>query len=108
MGNSSQGQDQFSATPVAPAAPAAPVAPAPAPVAPAPAPVAPAPVAEAAAAALISRTTAYRYFPNQTSLLVAAHPETVAVSLLPPGVGDDVEKRLLAAVKAFLEKALEP
>ena len=58
-------------------------------------------VAEAAAAALISRTTAYRYFPNQTSLLVAAHPETVAVSLLPPGVGDDVEKRLLAAVKAF-------
>ena len=42
-------------------------------------------VAEAAAAALISRTTAYRYFPNQTSLLVAAHPETAAVSLLPPG-----------------------
>ena len=58
-------------------------------------------VAEAAAAALISRTTAYRYFPNQTSLLVAAHPETAAVSLLPPGVGDDVEERLLAAVKAF-------
>jgi len=64
-------------------------------------------VAEAAAAALISRTTAYRYFPNQTSLLVAAHPETAAVSLLPPGVGDDVEKRLLAAVKAFLDLIID-
>ena len=28
-------------------------------------------VAEAATAALVSRTTAYRYFPNQTALLVA-------------------------------------
>ena len=31
----------------------------------------------------ISRTTAYRYFPNQRSLLVAAHPETRRASLLP-------------------------
>ena len=58
-------------------------------------------VAEAAAAALISRTTAYRYFPNQKALLVAAHPETAAVSLLPPDTGDDVEERLREAVKAF-------
>ena len=58
-------------------------------------------VAEAAAAALISRTTAYRYFPNQKALLVAAHPETAASSLLPPGVGGGAEDRLLAAVKVF-------
>ena len=32
-------------------------------------------VEAAAAAASISRATAYRYFPNQHSLLVAAHPE---------------------------------
>jgi AcrR family transcriptional regulator len=58
-------------------------------------------VAEAAEAALISRTTAYRYFPNQTALLVAAHPETAATSLLPPGIGDGAEDRLAAVVKAF-------
>ena len=33
-------------------------------------------VEEAAAAASISRTTAYRYYPNQPALVVAAHPET--------------------------------
>jgi AcrR family transcriptional regulator len=58
-------------------------------------------VEAAAAAAAISRTTAYRYFPNQKALLVAAHPETEATSLLPPDVGDDPETRLLAAVSAF-------
>ena len=31
-------------------------------------------VAEAATAALVSRTTAYRYFPNQTALLIAGAP----------------------------------
>src|SRR3989441_3706494 len=40
-------------------------------------------VDEAAASASVSRTTAYRYFPNQRSLLVAAHPEIEARSLLP-------------------------
>jgi AcrR family transcriptional regulator len=58
-------------------------------------------VEAAAAAAAISRTTAYRYFPNQKALLVAAHPETEATSLLPADVGDDPETRLLAAVSAF-------
>ncbi|MET0826166.1 MAG: TetR family transcriptional regulator, partial [Acidimicrobiales bacterium] len=38
-------------------------------------------VEETAEAAGISRTTAYRYFSNQRSLLVAAHPETEATSL---------------------------
>ncbi len=58
-------------------------------------------VEEAAAEAAISRTTAYRYFPNQKALLVAAHPEIDATSMLPPDVGTDPEERLLAAVKAF-------
>jgi AcrR family transcriptional regulator len=60
-------------------------------------------VEEVAAAASISRTTAYRYFPNQASLLAAAHPEVDALSLLPPGIGDDPAVRLKAAVKAFIE-----
>src|SRR5829696_6293436 len=39
-------------------------------------------VEQAAAAASISRTTAYRYFPNQRTLLLAAHPEIELSSLL--------------------------
>ena len=58
-------------------------------------------VAEAAAAASISRTTAYRYFPNQKALLVAAHPETETTSLLPTGFGADSTERLRVAVRAF-------
>lgn len=64
-------------------------------------------VEEAAVAASISRTTAYRYFPNQQALLVAAHPETEASSLLPADVGDDAEVRLWAAVKAFTQLVIE-
>jgi AcrR family transcriptional regulator len=63
-----------------------------------------APTVEAAArAASVSRTTAYRYFPTQHALLVAAHPEITALSLVPPDAGDDPEKRLLGAVAAFIE-----
>ena len=40
-------------------------------------------VEEAAATARISRTTAYRYFPNQRALLLAAHPQIQHRSLLP-------------------------
>jgi len=42
-------------------------------------------VEQAATAAAVSRTTAYRYFPSQAALLAAAHPETAARSML----GDD-------------------
>src|SRR3982074_3412556 len=60
------------------------------------------PPGEAAAeAASISRTTAYRYFPNQRALLVAAHPETGASSMLPDDAPDDVETRLDLVVDAF-------
>lgn len=62
-----------------------------------------APTVEAAAeAASVSRTTAYRYFPTQKALLVAAHPETSASSLVPVDAGDDPEARLLGAVATFI------
>lgn len=61
-----------------------------------------APTVEAVAeAAAISRTTAYRYFPNQRALLAAAHPETVATSLLPENAPDEVAARLDLVVAAF-------
>jgi AcrR family transcriptional regulator len=55
----------------------------------------------AAEAAGISRTTAYRYFPNQRALLLAAHPEIRALSLLPPNAPDDPGARLDLVVEAF-------
>ncbi len=58
-------------------------------------------VEDAAEAAGISRTTAYRYFPNQRALLVAAHPETEASSLLPTMESEDPGVRLDAVVEAF-------
>ncbi|MEO8692326.1 MAG: TetR/AcrR family transcriptional regulator [Acidimicrobiales bacterium] len=66
------------------------------------------PTVEAAAeAASISRTTAYRYFPNQRALLVAAHPETGAVSLLPDDPPDDAASRLDLVVDAFTRSLIE-
>ncbi len=64
-------------------------------------------VAEAAEAASISRTTAYRYFPTQKSLLLAAHPEIEATSMLPADIGEDPEERLEAAVRGFLAMVLD-
>jgi AcrR family transcriptional regulator len=62
---------------------------------------------QAASHAGISRTTAYRYFPSQKSLLVAAHPETQAISYVPDDAGDDPEKRLRGTVKAFIAMIIE-
>jgi AcrR family transcriptional regulator len=63
-------------------------------------------VEHAAARASISRATAYRYFPNQESLLVAAHPEVKADSLLGPDAPTDPAARLdvvvTEAAKIFL------
>ena len=64
-------------------------------------------VAEAAEAASVSRTTAYRYFPTQKSLLLAAHPEVDATSMLPPDPGDDPEERIDLAVRRFLEMVVD-
>lgn len=64
-------------------------------------------VEEAAQRAAVSRTTAYRYFPNRTALLVSAHPEVGATSLLGEGPPTDSADRLEVVVKRFVELVLE-
>jgi AcrR family transcriptional regulator len=64
-------------------------------------------VERAAEAASISRTTAYRYFPNQRALLVAAHPEAGARSLLPDDAPDDAATRLDLVIDAFTRSIVE-
>jgi AcrR family transcriptional regulator len=64
-------------------------------------------VEQAADAAEISRTTAYRYFPNQRSLLVAAHPVIEATSLLGPDPPTDPEDRLELVVRGLTDQVLE-
>jgi AcrR family transcriptional regulator len=65
------------------------------------------PTVEAAAdAAMISRTTAYRYFSNQRALLAAAHPVTDMLSLLPANAPSDPEARVELVVKKFLKLLL--
>jgi len=56
-------------------------------------------VEDAAAAASISRTTAYRYFRTQAELLAAAHPETTVDSLLPENPPDDAAARLEIVIR---------
>jgi AcrR family transcriptional regulator len=66
------------------------------------------PTVEAVAeAASISRATAYRYFPNQRALLVAAHPEAGASSLLPADAPDDVVTRLELVIDAFNRSTID-
>jgi hypothetical protein len=64
-------------------------------------------VEQAAAAAAISRPTAYRYFPNQRSLLAAAHPETAAETLLPADAPADPAARLAAVIAEFTQIIVE-
>jgi hypothetical protein len=64
-------------------------------------------VEAAAAAAFISRTTAYRYFSTQRALLIAAHPEMDTTSMLPPNPPQDPESRLDAVLKEFHRMILE-
>ncbi|MDX6234055.1 MAG: hypothetical protein QOH68_3137 [Nocardioidaceae bacterium] len=64
-------------------------------------------VAEAADAAAISRTTAYRYFPNQRTLLAAAHPETGAESMLGENPPTDPAARLDEVIRRFTAVILE-
>ncbi len=51
----------------------------------------------------ISRTTAYRYFPNQRGLLLTAHPETGRTSLLAPDAPQDPDARLQEVITAFTQ-----
>lgn len=64
-------------------------------------------VERAAETAAISRATAYRYFPNQRSLLAAAHPEIEARSLLGDDAPQDVEGRLDATIREFVRITVE-
>jgi AcrR family transcriptional regulator len=64
-------------------------------------------VEAAAAAASISRTTAYRYFRSQGALLAAAHPETALTSLLPEGAPGDVATRLDLVVDSYTRTIVE-
>src|SRR6476646_5260285 len=64
-------------------------------------------VEDAAAAASISRTTAYRYFPGKRALLLAAHPEIAAASMLPANPPQDPAARLDAVVANFTAMILD-
>jgi AcrR family transcriptional regulator len=59
-------------------------------------------VEDAAATASIARTTAYRYFPNQRDLLVAAYPDLELRSLLGAEPPDNVEGRVDMIVGEYL------
>jgi AcrR family transcriptional regulator len=61
----------------------------------------------AAAAASVSRAAAYRYFPNKRALLLAAHPEMSATSMLPANPPEDVAERLDAVVSNFTAMILD-
>jgi AcrR family transcriptional regulator len=64
-------------------------------------------VEDAAAAASISRSTAYRYFSNERALLLAAHPEIAATSMLPANPPEDPAARLDAVVGNFSAMILD-
>jgi AcrR family transcriptional regulator len=64
-------------------------------------------VEEAAAAAGISRATAYRYFPNQRALLVAAHPEIEARTLLGEGAPVDPAERLDRTIAELIRLTID-
>ena len=64
-------------------------------------------VEQAAAAAAMSRPTAYRYFPNQRALLAAAHPETATETLLPADAPEDPAARLAVVIRTFTRMVVE-
>jgi AcrR family transcriptional regulator len=64
-------------------------------------------VEQAADRALISRTAAYRYFPNQRALLVATYPEIDAPSLLGEAAPSDPVARLETVIEDFTRQIVE-
>jgi AcrR family transcriptional regulator len=64
-------------------------------------------VEQAAAAAAVSRATAYRYFPSQSQLLVASLPEMVEPSLLGEHPPESAEARLEIVTAAITRQAVE-
>lgn len=63
-------------------------------------------VEQAADRAGVSRSTAYRYFPNQRLLVSALHPEIERESLLDDPPPADARERLDAVVARFVEMTL--
>jgi AcrR family transcriptional regulator len=60
-----------------------------------------------AAAAAISRTTAYRYFPNLRALLIAAYPHIEEQSLLGPNPPEDPVARLRSVAEDQTRRILK-
>ena len=63
-------------------------------------------VEEAAREASVSRTTAYRYFPNQDALLAATYPHIEQRSLLGPDSPDDPVERLAVVAEDHSRRIL--
>jgi len=57
--------------------------------------------------AAVSRTTAFRYFPNQRALVAATYPRMGEQSLLGPGAPEDPMTRLEAVVQEITRQVLE-
>lgn len=64
-------------------------------------------VEQAADRARISRTTAYRYFPNQRALLIASYPELDMQSLLDADAPADPAARLEIVVQSITRQVVE-
>ena len=64
-------------------------------------------VEQAAERAAISRTTAYRYFPNQRALLIASYPQLEALSLLGTDAPTDPAARLELVTESIGRQILE-
>ena len=64
-------------------------------------------VEQAAERAAISRTTAYRYFPNQRALLIASYPELDATSLLDDEAPADPVARLDLVTDSIARQIIE-
>lgn len=63
-------------------------------------------VEQAADRAAVSRTTAYRYFPNQRALLIASYPELEAPSLLSTDAPADAAARLEVVTEEIARQVL--
>lgn len=64
-------------------------------------------VEQAAERAAIARTTAYRYFPNQSALLLATYPELDAPSLLGDDPPSDAATRLEVVSQEITRQVLD-
>jgi AcrR family transcriptional regulator len=64
-------------------------------------------VEDAAETAGVSRATAYRYFPNQRALLVAAHPEIESSTLLGNNAATEPHERLDQTIRELIRLTID-